>query len=74
MKTKKITLTEGKYEITFENGNVEQFDTLVSTGTKQKDGEHFNHLIKFSDGKEEKFVASSEVIRIPDCSYLQDTL
>jgi len=70
MKTKRIVVKGDQYEITCEDNSIIKCGTLVSKGTKQKKGEHFDHMLNFSDGISTKFVASLETITIPDCSLL----
>ena len=69
-KSKKFVYTDGKYEVTFEDGSVVECNELVSHGKKRANDGHYDHVLKFSDGVVQPFVGSSETVVIPDLSYL----
>lgn len=72
-KVKKYVFDErAGYEIHLESGEVVRCGILRSKGTRQRpeDGEHYNHVLRYSDGTVEKAVLSSEESVSPDYSPL----
>lgn len=72
-KAAKFVYKDHRYTVTLEDGSVIECGEVVSHGKLRKIGEHedhYDHVLKFSDGVTIPFVGSAEVVVIPDISWL----